>query len=62
MIQKKKGDSEKCKKAMPFPVFEAIFLMTDAVVLTTYQGFVLRSEFFDHRDRIQSIEPEPEEE
>ena len=35
--------------------------MTDAVVLTTYQGFVLRSEFFDHRDRIQPTpEPEPE--
>ena len=34
--------------------------MTDAVVLSTYQGFVLRSEFFDHRDRIQPIEPEPE--
>ena len=35
--------------------------MTDAVVLATYQGFVLRSEFFDHRDRIQPTpEPEPE--
>lgn len=35
--------------------------MTDAVVLSTYQGFVLRSEFFDHRDRIQPTpEPEPE--
>lgn len=34
--------------------------MTDAVVLSTYQGFVLRSEFFDHRDRIQPVQPEPE--
>ena len=33
--------------------------MTDAVVLATYQGFVLRSEFFDHRDRVQPT-PEPE--
>lgn len=32
--------------------------LTDAVVLTTYQGFVLRSEFFDHRDRIQPTQPE----